>query len=118
MSDVLIVLTTFGDEESAKEVGRALVERKLVACVNLVPGARSVYEWEGEVREEGEVVVLMKTTCEVYPDLERVLKQLHPYEEPEVVALGVRMGSQGFLDFVKRGVVLGDKQRRTLKKHE
>ena len=79
MSDVLVVLTTFGDEVGAKKVARDLVERRLVACVNLLPGATSIYCWEGKVCEEGEVVAVMKMTRGSYPELEKVLAEKHPY---------------------------------------
>ena len=99
-----MVLTTFGDEESAKRVARELVEKRLVACVNLMPQMTSVYRWEGKVCEEGEVLAVMKTTKEKYPQLEKTLGEIHPYEVPEVLAIPAVAGSDGYLDFVRRGV--------------
>ena len=104
MSDVWIVLTTFGDRESAEKVARELVEKKLVACVNLVPGVTSIYLWEGKICEEGEVLAVMKTTKEGYPELEKVLGEMHPYEVPEVLAIPSVAGSEGYLGFVRSAV--------------
>ncbi|MGJ8724383.1 MAG: divalent-cation tolerance protein CutA [Roseibacillus sp.] len=104
MSDVWIVLTTFGDRESAGMVARELVEKGLVACVNLMSEVTSIYRWEGKLCEEGEVLAVMKTTEERYPELEESLRHLHPYEVPEVLALPAAAGSDMYLDFVKNAV--------------
>lgn len=84
-----VVLTTTPDVASAERIGRALVEERLIACANLVPGLTSIYRWEGEVRAEGEVMLLMKTTADRLAQLERRLPELHPYDVPELVALPV-----------------------------
>jgi periplasmic divalent cation tolerance protein len=82
-----IVLTTAPDRATAERIARALVERKLAACVNLVPGVRSVYRWKGAVEEADEVLLLAKTAEDRVEDLERALTGLHPYEVPECVVL-------------------------------
>ena len=104
MSEVWIVLTTFGDSESASKVARELVEEGLVACVNLVPGVTSVYRWEGKVCEDGEVLAVMKTTKEGYPKLEKALGKIHPYKVPELLAIPAVAGSERYLDFVRNAV--------------
>lgn len=104
MEDVWIVLTTFDDEDVALQVARDLLALRLVACVNLLPGATSLYYWKGDLCEEKEVVLLIKTTCEKYPELETVLKQKHPYDEPELLAFPVHAGSEGYLGFVREAV--------------
>lgn len=104
MERVLVVMTTFGDEKSAREVAGALVEKRLAACVNLLPGTTSLYRWKGKVCEEKELVALIKTTAEGYPALEEALLRLHPYEEPEILALPSSGGSDGYLEFVRQGV--------------
>lgn len=101
MSEVLLVMTTFGNAETARTVARELVEQRLVACVNLLPGATSIYEWEGELCEEAEVVAILKTTCDGFAALESILTDLHPYEVPEIIALPVTTGSERYLDFVR-----------------
>ena len=104
MTDVLVVLSTFADQETATRVTRELVERELVACVNILPGITSLYQWEGKLCEEQEVLVLLKSNQKTYPQLEATLQELHPYDEPEVIVLPLQAGSEGYLKFVQRGL--------------
>ena len=85
--DARIVLTTAPDREVAERIARGLVERRLAACVNLLPGVRSVYRWKGEIEEADEVLLVAKTAADRLEALETALKELHPYDVPEVVAL-------------------------------
>ena len=94
----LVVLCTFPDVEQAREIAAALVERRLAACVNLLPGVESIYCWEGKVERAGEVLGVIKTTR--YPELEAALKELHPYEVPEILALPVAAGLAGYLKWL------------------
>jgi periplasmic divalent cation tolerance protein len=82
-----VVLITAPDGQTARQLARALVERRLAACVNLVPGITSIYRWQGAVEESGEVLMIAKTSAEAYPRLEAALSELHPYEVPECIAL-------------------------------
>lgn len=82
-----VVLVTFPDAASAQRVARALVEERLVACVNVVPGVTSVYRWEGAVEEASEVLAIMKTTSDRLGELETRVRALHAYDTPEFVAL-------------------------------
>ena len=84
---VLLVLVTFPDVEIAHQVGTALVESQLAACVNLLPGVQSIYRWQGAVETGAEVLALFKTTSEVLSAFEARLMALHPYEVPEILAL-------------------------------
>ena len=102
MTEVLIVFTTFANEADAARVARVLVEERLVACANLLPGARSIYRWkegvEGEVvKDEREVVVLMKTRKQDWTALLSRLHELHPYETPECVAVRVAAGAPKYM---------------------
>jgi periplasmic divalent cation tolerance protein len=85
--DLLLVISTFPDEEKARQIGTLLVEKQLAACVNLLPGLTSIYRWQGKVETEGEVMALFKTTAARFPALRDELLSLHPYDVPEVVAL-------------------------------
>ena len=85
--DVLMVYTTFPDERSAKRIAGELVELKLAACANIFGGMTSIYEWKGEVMEEGEVGVLFKTVRSRFVELSNELCARHPYEIPAVVGL-------------------------------
>ena len=87
METIRIVLCTFPSAEAARQIGTALVEKQLAACVNLIPGAESIYRWQGKVESAAEIVAIFKTTATVYPEFERELAALHPYDVPEIVAL-------------------------------
>ncbi|MEO8617653.1 MAG: divalent-cation tolerance protein CutA [Luteolibacter sp.] len=87
MSDVLIILCTFPQAEQARQIGTALVERQLAACVNLVPAVESIYRWQGKVESSAEILAIFKTTRATFPAFEKALTQLHPYEIPEIIAL-------------------------------
>jgi periplasmic divalent cation tolerance protein len=99
---VILVLCTFPDAEKARQIGTLVVERQLAACVNLVPGIESIYEWEGKVCLEAEVMGVFKTSADRFEALMDALVEVHPYEVPEVVALPVTKGSAPFLDWVRR----------------
>jgi periplasmic divalent cation tolerance protein len=97
MTGMLLVLTTFASEEDAARVVRVLVEERLVACGNLLPGARSLYRWKEGVADEREVVVLMKARERDWAALVARLHELHPYEVPECIAVPIAAGSPGYL---------------------
>jgi periplasmic divalent cation tolerance protein len=97
-----VVLSTFPDADSARTAAEALVSESLAACVNLVPGIISIYRWQGRVEMNGEVLALIKTTDERYASLEARLRQLHPYDVPEVVALPAAAVAESYLDWVCR----------------
>jgi len=87
MSDKIVVLSTCGSAEEAASIARALVERRLAACVNIVPGVRSVYRWKGAVEEAGEWLLIVKSSQALFERLEEELRRMHSYETPEIVAL-------------------------------
>ena len=87
MEALLMVFCTFPDVASARQIGTLLVERQLAACVNLVPGVESIYRWQGAVETATETLAIFKTTTDAYPEFERALKEIHPYQVPEIIAL-------------------------------
>lgn len=93
----LVVFSTCPDQESAKRLGTALVEERLAACVNLIPGLTSIYMWEGSLRREPECLLLIKTSAGRFEDLRARLRALHPYELPEIIALPISQGDPGYL---------------------
>ena len=97
MTEMLIAFTTFANEEDAARVARVLVEERLVACANLLPGARSLYRWGGKVADEREVVVLMKTRKQDWTAFLSRLHDLHPYDTPECVAVRVAAGAPRYM---------------------
>ncbi len=99
-SEILVVLMTAPDAEVARKIGRALVEERLAACVNIVPGVRSIYAWQGKVNDDAEVLCLMKTRRTLYPALRDRVMALHPYQVPEIIALPVAEGNAAYLAWV------------------
>jgi len=101
---VLLVFCTFPDADTAAAVTKTLVGEKLVACGTLLPGARSIYEWEGKMEDASEVLVLFKTASPAYAKLEKRLLKLHPYDMPEIVALEAGAASKGYAAWVASAV--------------
>ncbi len=101
MTDVRVVYVTAPDAEVAARLGRAVVEAGLAACVNLVPGLRSIYWWEGKVHDDAEVLLIVKTTAAQLDALRDHLVALHPYTVPEVIALPVVAGHEPYLEWVR-----------------
>lgn len=99
-NDTLLVFTNLPDRDAALGLARALVGRRLAACVNVLAGCTSVYRWQGDVEEAAEVPVLVKTRAARYPELEALIRELHPYELPEIVAVPVVRGLPEYLDWV------------------
>ena len=104
-AEALIVLTTFPDLETARQIGTKLVEEQVAACVNLLPGAESIYRWQGVVDTAREIPAVIKTTRAGYARLEATLRDAHPYEVPEVLALSVADGSEPYLRWVAENVL-------------
>lgn len=100
MSEPLLVLTNFPDLVSAEALARELVERKLAACVNLMPGMHAVYRWQGAVELASEVTLLIKSTATRYAELETVIAAAHPYALPEIIALPIVTGLPAYLYWI------------------
>lgn len=96
----LVVLTTLGSVDDARKLVRALVEDRLIACGTMFPGAQSIYRWEGSVKENSEVVVLLKTDASKWDALGAAVRRLHPYKVPELLALPVERGLDRYLAWV------------------
>lgn len=94
--DACIVLTTFPDESAAARVLEGLLEKRLAACVQILP-IQSAYRWEGELRRDPEILAQIKTRAALYPEVETFLRAHHPYEEPEILRVPVTGGSPGYL---------------------
>lgn len=97
---MIIVFTNLPDQESAEKLAHLLVEERLAACVNILAPCRSIYRWQGELNVDGEIPVIIKTTEARYPELERRIRELHPYELPEIVATAASQGLPAYLDWV------------------
>jgi periplasmic divalent cation tolerance protein len=101
-ASVRVVLLTAPDPAHAERLARALVEERLAACVNLVPGVRSLYRWEGRVEDAPEVLLLVKTRADRCAALAARVRELHPYHLPEVLELAAAGGSAEYLDWVRK----------------
>lgn len=97
MTDKRIVVTTAGSKDEAHKIARALVERQLAACVNIVPQVESVYRWEGEIEQASEWLLIVKTTAAAFARVRDAIKELHSYEVPECMCLAVEDGSAEYL---------------------
>ena len=104
MTDALIVFTTFANEDDAARVGRVLVEERLAACANVLPGARSIYRWKGEIADEREVMAVLKARKQDWTALLSRLHELHPYETPECLAVRVASGAPKYLAWLEESL--------------
>jgi len=100
MTDVLLVLITAPDQTSAERIATELVEKRLAACVNIIPGLTSIYRWQGEMHRDPEVLILVKTVRAAWERLQETVCNLHPYELPEIMAVEVSDGLAAYLDWV------------------
>ncbi len=100
MTNKIVVLSTCANEADASRVGRALVEARLAACVSIVPKLRSFYHWQGALETSEEVLLLIKTSRELFPQLKLELEKIHPYELPEMLALPVVEGAENYLNWI------------------
>ncbi len=105
-TDAVVVMTTVATPDEAVALVRALLDRRLVACGTVLPGARSLYRWGGKVADEAEVVVLLKTRAARVEALEGAFGELHPYKVPELLALPVCGGLRKYLDWIDGETVL------------
>jgi len=97
----VVVLCTTPNADVGAELGRRLVEQRLAACVNIVPVVRSIYEWQGEVKDDGESQLLIKTTRSRVDELAQCIRKHHPYTEPEIIAVPIVAGSPSYLAWVR-----------------
>ena len=96
-----VVFVTAPDPRTGQDLAKAMVERRLAACVNVVEGLRSFYWWEGKVQEDREVLLIVKTSSRALPGLKEFTLAAHPYTVPEFVAVPIAEGSEAYLDWVQ-----------------
>jgi periplasmic divalent cation tolerance protein len=104
MTDKQLVLSTAGIEEEARKIARVLVERRLAACVNIVPQIGSIYRWQGKVEESREWLLIIKTNAELFPAVRDAIRELHSYELPECIAINIADGSKEYLEWLESSV--------------
>jgi len=101
METIRIVLCTFPSVETARQIGTALVEKQLAACVNLIPGAESIYRWQGKVESATETLAVFKTSETTYHEFAEELAALHPYEVPEIIAIEPATVAESYAAWVR-----------------
>jgi len=102
MSETLVAFCTFPDSDVAEKITRELVELRLAACGNILPKIRSVYQWKGNIESSDEVLSIFKVTSDRYPEFEKKVQSLHPYEVPEIIAFAVTKGLPAYLEWVSQ----------------
>jgi periplasmic divalent cation tolerance protein len=98
--EFVVALSTFPDPETARRIARELVETALVACANIVPAVESMYFWKDKVEQSAEVFVIFKLTALRFDEFSKRLRQLHPYDVPEIIRLNVADGSPDYLRWI------------------
>lgn len=99
-SERLLVFSTCPDTNTAERIAERLVSSRSAACVNILPAGRSIYEWQGTLHSDAEVVVLVKTNRAALPQVDAVLRAEHPYELPELIAVPIVDGSEAYLEWL------------------
>jgi uncharacterized protein involved in tolerance to divalent cations len=102
MTDKIVVLCTCSSAEEARRLAGALIQKRLAACVNLLPSVRSIYHWKGAVEEGDETLMIIKSSRPLFERVRAEIARLHSYEEPEIVALPIVDGSESYLEWMDR----------------
>lgn len=100
MSEYIIVLCTTNSKDSAKQIAKTLVSGRFAACVNLVDKIDSIYSWKGEIVEDSEVLMIIKTQKALFEKLKNKIEKIHPYETPEIISFDISEGSKPYLDWI------------------
>lgn len=101
--DAAVVVTTVGSEEEANRLAREIVGRRHAACVNIVSGVRSIYRWKGQVCQDSEYLLIVKTLEGEFSDVAETIRELHSYELPEILSFSIRRGDPDFLQWIADG---------------
>ncbi|GAB6024435.1 hypothetical protein CHUAL_009598 [Chamberlinius hualienensis] len=99
-TDYSMTFVTVPSEEAAKTISHGLVEKKLAACVNIIPRVKSVYEWEGKINEDSELLLMIKTRTSAIEDLTTFVRENHPYSVCEVISTSIEQGNKPYLDWI------------------
>ena len=102
MTDRIVVLSACATEREAEAIARRLVEKRLAACVNLIPRVRSIYRWQDRIEDAKETMLVIKSTRGLFADLSKELSAMHSYQVPEIIALPIVEGSDSYLDWIGR----------------
>lgn len=102
---MMIVITTIDNIQNAEKIAHILIEEKLAVCINIIPNIRSIYIWQGEKKIEEEVIMVIKTEKDMFPNVIKRLKELHPYDLPEIIGLPINYGLPEYLEWIKVSLI-------------
>ncbi len=102
---MILVMITVDSMENAEKIAETLLEEKLAACVNMIPNVKSIYVWQGEKKIDTEILMFAKTEKDKFPSLVKRVKEMHPYELPEIVGIPVSYGLPEYIEWVKKSLV-------------
>ncbi len=104
VTKIIIVFCTVPDETVANNISKRLVRENVAACCNIIKNVRSIYSWEGEIQDDSELLLIIKTSIDVYDHMQQIIMEEHPYSIPEIIALPIERGSINYLKWVKENV--------------
>lgn len=104
MTDKLVVLVTVGNPREARKIAKVLVNARLAACVNISTAVQSIYRWQGKIETGREVLLVIKTSREIFPELQAEIRKLHSYATPEIICLPIIDGSREYLEWLGQSV--------------
>ena len=104
MTDKVVIIVTAASEAECRQIARHLVETKLAACVNITAPVRSLYRWEGEIVEDNEHLLIIKSTRELFPEIASAVARVHTYQTPEIICLPIIAGSPNYLQWISDSV--------------
>jgi len=96
----IVVFCTTPDQKTAERIAQTLVEQKLAACCNLIPNLTSIYQWQGKIQKDSEVLMIIKTHRKLFSELEAKIKALHPYQVPEIISLPIEQGNADYVKWI------------------
>lgn len=102
MKEFIVVFVTCSSMKEAEKIGNSLVEKKLAACVNVVPEIKSIFYWKGKISRENEILLVAKSRMELFDSIQNEVRELHSYEVPEIIALPIEAGSEDYLEWIKK----------------
>ncbi len=100
----IVVFITAPDEDTAAGIAKTLVGEELAACVNIVKDIRSIYKWQGKTEDESEVLMIAKTSRDMFSALEKKVKSMHPYDVPEIISVPIDQGSEQYVEWLSKAV--------------
>ena len=104
MTDKVVILVTAANQDESRRIARHLIETQLAACVNILPSVESVYRWQGQIAEEGEILLIIKSDRALFAEIETEILKLHSYRTPEIICLPIVEGSRAYMQWLSESV--------------